>query len=255
MRAFSVAALLGATLALAAILSFAAPAAATPFAFGDITSYDQNIWGADPLDGPPASILQAKFFTVYPGGVLDVGITGGSGFYMEFTDPESVLSFLPVAGAPKALNATISNPSGYSTGVFSGQVVALALNVDFSDAGLLPTALGVKFGDLLFYNLTGTFAALDGTSVRDLLGITEIALGAGSTPYSITDLSDLLTLVNASFQGGFPSTFADSYLEVAPAPGGGPASVDEPSSLALMLSSLLLVPLFRRRARRIRFHS
>jgi hypothetical protein len=36
-------------LACAALLAWAAPAAATTFTFGEFVTFDQNVWGADPL--------------------------------------------------------------------------------------------------------------------------------------------------------------------------------------------------------------
>ncbi len=232
---------------LVALLSSAwvLPAGATPFADGDVTSYDQNIWGADPPNIPPASTLNAQFFSVYTAG-FELGHPGG-GFVMDFSGPDALLNYLPQSGTPSALIASSTDPTSSSSGLFGGQVAGLALNVDFNDAGLLPNALGVKFGDLLFHDLAGSFAALNGTNVRGFLSIVNIALGAGSTPYGIADLSNLLTETNASFQGGFVSAFANDHLAVASTtgPGGGP-SVPEPTSLALVALGIFGVAGVRR---------
>ena len=86
---------------------------------------------------------------------------------------------MPATGTPAALVTDLNNPVTTSAGIFGGDVLALQLNIDFSDADVLTGAAGVHFGDLILYGLTGPVAALNGQSVRgfDALAIPRLAAG------------------------------------------------------------------------------
>ena len=103
--------------------------------------------------------------------------SGGSG--------DAVLTFLPQVGPPAALNATLVDPTSSSSGIFGGQVVGLAFNIDFSDAGYTLGSLNIPFGDLLLQNLTGPVAGLNGDNLRQFFALTNIALGGGDAGYAI----------------------------------------------------------------------
>ena len=177
---------------------------------GDVISYDQNIWGADPTDGPPALTLQQHFFDVYTA-AKGFQMVLGSTFTMTFTDSSFLLAYLPQPGAPAALDHTVSDPTSTASGVFGGQVAALQLNIDFADAGYTAGSAPVKFGDLLVCGLTTT-TGLNNSTIRQLRAVVNSALGGDATPYAIADLSALLNLINQGFEGGFVSTFAQAHL-------------------------------------------
>jgi hypothetical protein len=76
------------------------------------------------------------------------------------------------------------------------------------------------------------------------------ALGGGATLSAFDDLDSLADLVNAAFDEGTVTAFAQDHIEIAETGSGG--SVPEPSSLALLATGLAgLVTARRRRERSI----
>jgi hypothetical protein len=210
------------------------PANAIPFSDGQFISFSQNTWGGDPLAGPPASLVQDHFDQIYP-----MGLTVGGANFILFTAGDSghnVLSFLPSTGPAAALNATLVDPTSSSSGIFGGQVVGLAFNIDFSDAGYTLGSLGIPFGDLILHDLTGPIAGLNGDDLRQFFDVTNIALGGGNAGYAITDLSALLMQVNGSFEGGFTNAFGDDHLALPAV-----SAIPEPPSWTLLLAGVGLL--------------
>jgi len=72
------------------------------------------------------------------------------------------------------------------------------------------------FGGLTFIN-SGTFL-----TVMDVLAAANIALGGGGLPsgYTLSNLNDLVSLLNQGFDNCLPSGWVQQYL--APASGGAP---------------------------------
>ena len=225
---------------LALMLGHAGAANAGPWHVGDLTTYGQGIWGGVPGTDAGATLLVAEFDTVYAstGGVI-VGSTSGS--TMVFTDATSVLTYMPSVGPYAPLNGSVANPLTTVSGAFGGEVLALAFNVDFSDAGFLPETSGLRFGDLV---LTGfsTASQLNGLTVRQFLGNMNTLLSGGSSIVTVSELGTgvgevggLVSNLNASFSNGNPQQFAQDHLE-APNSGTGNGSepaVPEPSTLVL----------------------
>jgi hypothetical protein len=173
---------------------------------GDEESFSQNTWGADPLGGPPAQLIQQHFDTVYPAGMQ----LGGTKF-MLFTSGDSLLTYLPQTGPAGTLNATLVDPTSSSSGVFGGQIAGLRLNIDFADAGYTAGTAATRYGDLHLCALTDT-PGLNNSTIRQLQTVVNAALGGDPTPYSIADLSALLMQVNGAFEGGFVNTFAQDHV-------------------------------------------
>jgi hypothetical protein len=221
------------------MLGCAGAANAGTWKVGDLTTYSQANWGGDPGIDAGATLLLAKFDTVYaPTGGVIVG--SDSGFTMAFVDKMSVLGYLPSIGPYAPLNSSVLNPISTASGAFGGDVMALRLNVDFSDAGLLPGKSGLRFGDLI---LTGfpTIPQLNGLTVRQFLGDMNTLLSGGSSIVSISDLGTIVDDLNASFFGGsLVEQSAQDHL-VAPS-----APVPEPSSWVLLGSGLLGLAAIRR---------
>ena len=160
-----------------------------------------------------SALLVDNFTIVYPSGDLEVGLSSG-GFGMFWTDPIGLVDFLPASGAPGPLTATEVNPPSSSSGVFGGDVVALKLNIDYSDARVIEALAPVLFGDFALCNV-GTLP-LNGTTVRQFLGIVNTLLGGGSSTFTIADLDPVTKELNASFAGGVPSAFAQAHLVNGP---------------------------------------
>jgi hypothetical protein len=213
-------------LMLALILGYAGSVSATLFQVGDVITYSQDAWGDLPTPSNAAGLLLANYDTVYASkfGVIEVGIPGSAGFSMRFFDSLAVLTYLPAAGLPGSLTSDRVNPTSSSSGVFGGNVLALQLDVDFSDGGVTLGALGIPFGDLIFANFD-TLPALNGLTVRQFLTTVNTDLVGGTPLYDIGLLDPVTSRLTQSFEGGTPTTFAQDHLVTTPVP--------EPSSLLL----------------------
>jgi hypothetical protein len=206
-----------------------ANAFAGPFQVGDFVTFIQGDWGNSSTAA--GTSLSNNYNTIYAQtfGVLEVGIPGAGGFSMSFTGANALLAYLPSNGLPAALNADLVDPVTSASGVFGGEVVALQLNVDFSDAGYLSGSLGIPFGDLLIQNYTALPQA-NGLTVRQFLALANLGLGGGMVPYSFSDATALLQDLNVAFsQGQFVTQFAQDHLFVAQT-----SSVPEPATLSLL---------------------
>jgi hypothetical protein len=173
---------------------------------GDVTTFTQQAWDGDVSIAPANVLLANQFANVYPSGLVEVGISGTAGFSMIFTDVPAILAYLPQTGAPAALTADLLDPTSSSSGAFGAEVLALKVNVDFGDAGLM--------GSFTFGNLTicGVSDAVNGQSVRQFEATANTLLGGGTASLSIADASTLANELNGSFFNGTPSSFAQQHL-------------------------------------------
>jgi hypothetical protein len=182
---------------------------------GDLITYPSDEWGNPATSA--AALLSSQFNSVYPS-ALEVGIPDTSGFSMLFTIAGAVQAYLPATGAPDALNEDLLNPSSSPSGIFGGVVVALQLNVDFSDAGKTAGNVPVHFGDLRLCDYALT-PGLNGKTVREILAIANTLLGGGTTPFTINEVALVASSLDASFDGGTVSAFAqDSLVNSASCP-------------------------------------
>jgi hypothetical protein len=177
---------------------------------GDLITFNQYFW---PSLYYPASIwLEDDFDYVYAGqsGVM---ILGGapSGNYLLFDNGEAVLQFLPQSGPPAPLDQSYFDATTSSAGEFGGDIVALKLNIDFSDAGILLGNPKIAFGDLTLCNL-GSLSALNGYTVRQFLALANTVLAGGLGPYDIGTIDSLTQVLNDTFGNENLSTFAQQYL-------------------------------------------
>ena len=161
---------------------------------GSFTTYTQGGWGASPNGNNPGALLAKKFSSVYSGGSVSIG---GS-HKLTFTTALSIQNFLPQGGWPGMLTTSATNPTGYTpAGVLAGQVLALQLNVDFSNKGI--TALGLA-------NLQVAYGPLKGQTVSQVLTMANAVLGGSSSvlPYgvSISDLNGVVDSINNNFDSG-----------------------------------------------------
>jgi hypothetical protein len=207
--------------------------AASIWSAGDLTTYTQVLWPDDPT---ARNILIIPFNTVYAStfGVLEVGIPGASGYSMRFDSGVATLTYLPANGTSQPLVTDLFDPTTSASGAFGGDVVALKLNVDYSDAKLLPSSRFV-FGDLIVGG-TGN-PAFDGETVRELLASMNVALGGGPLIASYTDLDALARDLNAAFASGTPSAFAQDHLSVPSVP----SAVPEPGTWTTIIAGLSMV--------------
>ncbi len=154
-----------------------------------LTTVTQGGWGAPPHGGNPGMLLQTYFNSVYPNGVK----IGGNNT-LTFTSAGAVRGFLPQGGTPGVLNASATNPTSSSAGVFAGQVLALQLNVDFSSIGVTTMGLGgVKLtsGPLSGYTVAQVLAL-----ANQVIGGNTAALPAGM---GVSDLNNVVDGINNMF--------------------------------------------------------
>ena len=130
-------------LVLALPLADGSAANAAPFQNGDFTTYVQGSWGTS--SSAAGTLLTANFNSVY-GATFDTVTVGlpTTGFTMTFDAPTAVFNYLPAGGSPGTLNGNLLDPTSTSSGTFGGDVLALQLNVDFSNAGFLPRFLSAR---------------------------------------------------------------------------------------------------------------
>jgi hypothetical protein len=220
-----------ALLVIALTLGSSSVASATPIWMnGDEITYPQALWGGSPLINPGAALVVADFGSVYAEtfGVLTLGLPT-PGFSMTFDAESAVRAYLPAPGPPGPLTQSYVDPTTTSSGGFGGDVLALQLNVDFSDAGFLIGTSSIRFADLVLENF-GPLSLLNGRTVRQILGADNSDIGGATTVFSVADLEALTAELNIAFGAGVPSTFAQNHLR---APSSAPASVPEPATLTL----------------------
>jgi len=240
-------------LALTGLLASPDPATALPWHLGDVLTYTQVSWVDN---ATAAALLTDHYSNVYlsTSDVFEVGIPGPSGFSLSFGDASHVVAFLPQAGIAGPLTESQTNPGSSESGLFAGDVIALKLDVDYSDAGLLLGSSGIPFGDLVLSNFSKDFDGytiaavnLNGLSVSEFLGDVNIALGGGgSNIASISALDDILENVDIAFDGGIVTPFAQDHLM---APSRAVSAVPEPSSWVLFGTGLATLASTMRRRR------
>ena|ERR1700733_2094450 len=204
-------------------------ARADTFTTGEIVSYTQSDWS---LDAPASALLQADFGNVYAsnGFTLDVGV----GHSISFDNATAVQAYIPTPGLAAALTSDQLDPLTTSSGVFGGDATALALDVNFSDFGVLHGTSSTPFGSLLLTGFTGSLSGLNGMSVRDLLALAEAELGGSSTLYDLEDLDSIAAQVTGGFEDGVVTQFATDHIELPPSTSETPL----PAALPLFASAL-----------------
>jgi len=208
------------------------------FTNGDFITYSQEDYGTSGTDA--AGVMLGNFPTVYPSNFFEVGIPGPTGRSIILTGGSFVLDLLPTFDVGGSLLTDETNLPTTSSGIFGGDVIALQLNVDFSDAGVLPGTAGVPFGDLVLTGFEVTdlqLPLLNGLTVRQFLANSNTLLGGGTGIYSINQILGLTDVLSDAFESGTPSQFAQDHLVVP-----------EPSTFGLALLALLGLACRRRRA-------
>jgi len=159
----------------------------------NLVTVTQGGWGAPPHGNNPGQLLATNFAAVFGVG----GVSIGCGLnQLKFTSAAAVQAFLPQGGPPGVLSQGAVNPtSRTSAGVFAGQVLALQLNVAFSDAGKLPTGLasskiatGPLAGQTVGFVLDLAKNVIGGCTALPAFGVT-----------SVSQLNDIVDAINNSF--------------------------------------------------------
>jgi|SRR5277367_21017 len=203
---------------------------------GAVVTYNQVEWGD--ASNSAEMLMDANFDSIYAsaGGVFEIGNTT-SGYYTVFTGAVDLASFLPASGAPGPLDANLLNPTTSSAGQFAGEVAAMKLNIDFSNAGLLPNSSGLLFGDLVLTGFSGSESSLNGLTVEQFFAVSQTALAGQPTSIGFPDIENLTANINDAFEVGQPDSFAQDHL-VAPE---SSAAMPESSSLMLLAIGIFTV--------------
>jgi len=187
---------------------------------GDITTYDEVGWSVD-----PGNLLRTNFDSIYAhhGGV-EIGIPGKGGYSMRFSSAAHLIAYLPAIGPLGPLDAdvvdppsSLINPTSTSSGAFGGIVLALRLNIDLSDAGVLRSNTGLRFGDLSLCNYA-KLPSLTGMTVRNISALANTVLGGGSNGYTIDDVAEVAGQLDMAFFNGVPNPFAQEHVVNGPCP-------------------------------------
>jgi VCBS repeat-containing protein len=171
---------------------------------GPFTTYTQGGWGASPNGNNPAMLLSNNFAAVYPAGFVQIGT---SARYLKFTSAAAISVFLPAGGTAGVIAASATNPTSSAAGVFAGQVLALQLSVNFSDAG-------VKRGGLR--NQVVASGELAGQTVGQVLALANSVIAGGALPAGLTisELNSIVDAINNNYDNGLAN---DGFLNDDPA--------------------------------------
>ena len=127
------------------------------------------------------------------------------------------------AGRPGAFSTNATNPTNIGTGgILGAQALAEKINQSFSEVFVTPATgfSGLSFVGMEGVKLDGVrltpaqAAALNGQATLQVREAADAALGGGPLPYglSFAQLTDLIDLVNGSFESCAPSGFAKAHL-------------------------------------------
>jgi len=142
-------------------------------------------------DGATAgALLTTNFPTLYP-----AGLTVGGSKTLKFTSAAAVKTFLPSSGSPKALSASAVNPATSNAGELAGNTIALQLNVDFSNAGILKPGLA---------NLKLKNGKFGGKTVAQVLATANAVLGGAAPPAgtNVGDVNNAAKTINENYDKG-----------------------------------------------------
>ena len=223
-------------------LFFVSAARADTWSAGAVVTYNQSEWGDSTTAG--GMLLNSNYDSVYvsAGDEFVIGSTT-PGFFMVFTNEVNLDDFLPASGAPGPLDANLPNPTTSSAGVFGGEVAAMKLNLDFSNAGLIPNSSGLLFGNLVLTGFSGSESSLNGLTVEQFFAISQAALAGQATSIGFPDVENLTANINDAFDEGQVDSFAQDHL-VAPSSSVG---VPEPPTLLLAAVGVLAAAIFRKK--------
>ena len=183
-----------------ATLSLSCPGAggAGSISVGDFCTYTQGGWGAACKGKNPGCVRDTFFDKVFTtplpcSGEQGLTLGASAARRANFGNASAVKGFLPQGGTAGAFSGPLCDPTTSSAGVFAGQLLALKLNVGFSDAGYLPKKGAVALGDLVM-----TSGPCAGFSARQVLARGENAIsGLGSSGSACLSVGDLATAADA----------------------------------------------------------
>jgi hypothetical protein len=170
---------------------------------GDFRTYGQGGWGAPPHGNNPGQYLKTHW------NLLDTVIIGcdtTGGYTLTFTTWQAVNNFLPQGGKPAPLDTSLVNPN-FRISVLAGQVLSLALNIEFD---LADSSFGNSSTNLK--DLCVVFGTFQGWTVEEVFMEANRILGGCSTAYSPSEINYAVSSINENFEDGQ----VGNYLQFCP---------------------------------------
>ncbi len=187
-------------------------------------TYTQDQWCLEPAK----SLLENNFATVFPTG-MEIGGQGAP-YNAIFTNANAVRTFLPQIGSAGQFTTNYVNPTTTSAGEFAGNVAALTLNVAFNEAGLLGSTSTTKIKNLVIAS-----GPLKDYKVSEVLLLANIALGGGTTPFTVQILNEAVQMINYNFACDCNYGFLTCPAPPDTTSGGYDAGVESNANLADLL--------------------
>jgi len=179
-----------------------------PWGNGEMLTYSQFDYGN------PSSPAATLVIGHWPYPELDVG--DPAHFEIQFSDGVSVVQALPWTSAPLPLIQTYFDPD-QDLGDLRAEVIALKLDVDFDDLGLLRGPAALRFGDLRICDATPA----KGLTVRQFVAEASRVIGGGTSSHGLTldNMQDPRRRTSGSaFPGGLVSPYAKYLVAAATCP-------------------------------------
>ncbi len=158
-------------------------------------TYTCNGWNASSCNGNAGALLQGNYNKCYQNGSVTIG--GYGGYSLTFTSATAVSDFVLQGGSPWMLMSSATNPTTSTAGVFAGDVLALRLNIDYSNAGITESGFG---------NRVVTTGPLQGYTVNQVMTLANQVLGGQwwSLPsgMQVSDLDNAVATINSNYENG-----------------------------------------------------
>jgi len=152
-------------------------------------------WGAKPAGNNPGDYLDEHFDVAFEDGNLVVG----GPFTITLTSAKAIEVLLPTGGKPASLTKDYMNPDPKDIkNVLVGHAVALSLSIGFDD---YDEDFGKADGSLKNLIIADGHG-FDGMTVAAILNEANIVLGGGSSSYSPSQMTEILTKINEYFVDG-----------------------------------------------------
>jgi hypothetical protein len=152
-------------------------------------------WGAKAAGNNPGTYRDANFDAVFEDG-LKVGLDKPD-HHILLTSSMAIQKLLPTGGKPAVLKESYKDPTDIKN-VLVGHIVALSLSIGFDD---YDEDFGKADGSLKKLIIADGHG-FDGMTVGDILDEANIVLGGGSSSYSPSQMTEILTKINEYFVDG-----------------------------------------------------
>lgn len=162
------------------------------FMEGDFKTFSQDVWGAPPAGGNPASYLYAKFHQIFP-----EGLTMGCEKVIILTSPQAISNFLPQQTPPRRAYEDYFDPNHNELGELGGNLAALMLTVAFDEKD--PYFSGSP--DLLM-DMKISRGPFEGWTVEAIVEEANEALGGCGSEHSLYELNTAVKSINQNFAEG-----------------------------------------------------